>query len=192
MPPRLLMSAIGLGFASLYLSSAAADGRPRPGGNLLHVAGKSYTLAYAYAFMSPTVDLAHSPDPMHPKMVDVPAVVLSDQPLDAKALQAAGRGVLEELDRVAKKAVVLIATAHPEDSAAEVTLQLPGWDNAKAGDLAAEQTLTLDRSRPGQLGGRLVMVADQKTHAIDPQNFPLIDCDVAFQTAAPQPLPPLK
>jgi hypothetical protein len=186
------MSAIGLGFASLYLSSAGAAGQGPAGKNVLHVADQSYTLAYSYAFMSPTVDLAHSPDPMHPKMVDVPAVVLSDQPLDAKALQAAGRGVLEELDRRSAKAVVLIATAHPDDHAADVTLRLPGWDNAKTGDLAAEQNLSLDRSKPGLLSGRLVMVADQKTHAIDPKNFPLIDCDVAFQTAAPLPLPPVK
>jgi hypothetical protein len=192
MQPRLLMSAIGLGFASLYLSSAGADGGGPAGGNVLHVADKSYTLAYSYAFMSPTVDFAHSPDPMHPKMVDVPAVALSDQPLDAKVLQAAGRGVLEELDRVTKKGALLIATAHAEaDGAADIMLRLPGWDTAKTGDLAAEQKLTLDRSKPGQLSGRLVLVADPKTHAIDPVNFPLIACDVAFQTAAPQPLPPV-
>ncbi len=194
MQPRLLLSAISLGLAGLYLSSANADGHGPAGGNVLHVADKSYTLGYSYAFMSPTVDIAHSPDPMHPKMVDVPAVVLSDQPLDAKTLQAAGRGVLEELDRMSRKAVVLIATAHAEtgDNTADIMLRLPGWDTAKTGDLAAEQNLTLDRSKAGQLSGRLVMVADQKTHAIDPANFPLIDCDVAFQTAAPLPLPPLK
>ncbi|MDR3415229.1 MAG: hypothetical protein P4L83_03500 [Nevskia sp.] len=152
---------------------------------------RHYTLDHAYAFLMATPDFEHSPDPMHPKMIDAPAIALSDQPFDEPALQGAGRGVLEALDRMAAKAAVLMVMVGPGDSVAGLSLKLPGWDMSQQGDLSSSQTLSLDRSKPGRLAGHLVIKGDPHMHEFDPQHIPLVEGDISFDAAAPKPLPPL-
>jgi hypothetical protein len=163
------------------------------GGNVLKYNDQSFALNYSYAFLMPMPDFENSKDPMHPKMVDSPAIVLSDKPLDAKALAASGRGVMEELDKLSKSAVILIVNVGPKDTYGGMSLKLPAWENTKHGDMFTKtQKLSINRSKPGQLGGRLVLTGDAHMHKFDPDNIAFVEADITFQAASPKALPPVK
>ncbi len=192
--PALMLAAMLLLLPAQAAPPAQADSSSTPK-NLFRYNDQHYELNYAYVCMNKAIDIEHSDsnDPMHPKMIDAPNIMLSDKPVDAKALQPSpGHSVVAKVDDLAAatKAAVLFVQAGPDDSIQQLALRLPVLKDF-VGDFnfPGNATLNLDRSKPGQLVGRVVITGDLKSHESDPKNLPFVQSDISFQTDTSKSVP---
>jgi hypothetical protein len=170
--------ALSLAFLVLAPLAAAADTS-----GTFAVNGKSYPIAYAYAYDFPFQ--LPSGDGGVPESLSV--VALSDRPFDAAALDRVCEPDIDIDMRAQTGAVSLNVMYGAKDGAARMLkYRVPSMGTfANTGPETDDAKLTLEKSSDGSVRGRLTIAGNAHMHEFDPDNIALVTADVKFDAKAP-------